>query len=210
LKGAGHSKVRAYRNAFRQLNSNDLQLSKFMKDGKQIIHDYVSTNCNELIRLASNKLKYNQVLTDVSKDVGYSNSKIEAVGVLLNLVNASTPCADEAQKTIESVYDQLSSEQCRVMINTAKAALANDDFSDAVDILMMIPANSVCQSELDALIQKLETEQKDNMEYERLIEFTKLENEHELSKMDVMERISGKYFENMWPEMNDRSITLIK
>lgn len=158
LKGSGNNKSQAVTNAFNQIKAGDEIYLQFIKIAKAKIFKYYNDNCKSIIQKANNA---------VSKQ-DYE----QALGILQSIPSASTLCYNEAQKKAIDVYKKYQTILCAKNMNTAKAEIAVNNFSAALEALQMIDPTSNCGAEVKRLIaqisSKVDKKDQQNLDLEKL------------------------------------------
>ena len=95
----------------------------------------------------------------------------QSLSLLQSIPNASTNCYNEAQKKSFEVYNKYQSILCSKNITTAKAAIAINNYENALQALEVIDPSSTCYIEVQKLIaqisSKVDKKQKQELDLEK-------------------------------------------
>jgi hypothetical protein len=141
IKGSGNNKAQAISNAFSQIKATDEAYKQFILASKTKILQYYADNCKAIIQKADN----------LSAKQDYEQS----ISLLQSIPIASTGCYNEAQKRSLAVYNKYQSVLCSKNITKAKAAIAINNYEDALAALEMIDPASSCNAEVKKLIAQI-------------------------------------------------------
>jgi hypothetical protein len=140
IKGSGNNKAQAISNAFSQINTNDAAYKQFIIASKEKILKYYAENCQAIIRNADN----------LSAKQQYEQS----ISLLQSIPNASA-CYNDAQKKSLEVYKKYQTILCSQNITKAKAAIAINNYKEAMAALGVIDPASSCYPEVKNLIAQV-------------------------------------------------------
>lgn len=141
LKGSGNNKDQAVSNALSQIKPSEEIYRQFLLTGKLKILKYYADNCRVIIKTSDN----------LSAKQEYEQS----ISLLQSIPIASADCYNEAQKKSIEIYKKYQSVLCSKNITKAKAAIAINDYSTALDALEAIDPTSTCYSEVQKLIAQI-------------------------------------------------------
>jgi hypothetical protein len=159
LKGVGTNENKAFIEAFKAINSNNKEVIEFLKEGRNKIINYYSTNCDFIIKDA-------QALVNQEK---YD----EAIYKLSLVPEVCQDCYFKSLDYLSLVYQQKIDADCKLKLNEAKvtwASAQNPTGAEKVgDILSTINAMASCQQEVDIFIKaidaKLKADEKERWQF---------------------------------------------
>lgn len=145
LKSVGNNETKAYMQAIKQLKPSNKKLQDFINNGKAKIIDYYNTNCKQL--LAESKVMENQ------------NKYEDALSILVS-VPISSDCFNDVKNKIESLYQKVIDNDCKIKLSEAQAIwTANQDINaanDAGSLLASIDPQAACFKDVQKLFSKIE------------------------------------------------------
>jgi hypothetical protein len=157
IKGSGNNKIQAITNAFNQIKITDEVYKQFILTSKTKILKYYADNCKSIILTANN--------LSAKHDYEQSLSLLQSIPI------ASTNCYNEAQIKSFEVYKKYQSILCSKNITTAKAAIATNNYENALQALEVIDPSSSCYPEVQKLIaqisSKVEKKEKQELDLEK-------------------------------------------
>jgi len=173
IKGSGNNKSQAITNAFSQIKPSEEFYRQFIVTSKSKILKYYTDNCKTIIKAADN----------LSAKQEYEQS----ISLLQSIPIASTDCYDEAQKKSVEVYKKYQSVLCSKNITKAKAAIAINDYENALEALNVIDPTSTCYSEVQKLISQISS--KVNKKEEQELDLEK-------RRINAIKEIGKAYYSN--------------
>jgi hypothetical protein len=143
LKGVGANKIQALGNAITKISSSDPEFVKFIELGKNNIIKYYQTNCDKILQKADT----------------YSKQKKfdEGLGLLMTVPEEVSDCYVKIQGRAIELYKLYQNQICNELIINAKAKIASNNNSAALDILSKIDPSASCIKEAQLLIAKVES-----------------------------------------------------
>ena len=157
IKGSGNNKSQSITNAFSQIKTNEESYKQFLSTSKTKITKYYTDNCKKIIQNAENlatKQDYEQSL-----------------GIFQSIPNSIENCYNEAQSKSIEIYKKYQSILCSKNLTKAKAAIAINDFPNALETLEQIDPSSSCYNEVKKLItqisQKVDRKEKQELDLEK-------------------------------------------
>lgn len=195
LKGTGTSKPQALSNAISKLSASDPEFSKFISEGKNKIIDYYEKNCESLIKKAetfASQKQYDQ-----------------ALGLLMTVPEEISGCYDMVQEKAIEAFKRYQNQICSELIQQAKAKIAANANSEALDILAKIDPSADCIRESQALVSKIESKISEQEKKEWDAQMMKYKNEVELEKLRInaVKEIAVSYYRNQPKTVNYLYIT---
>ena len=139
-KGVGTNINRAYINAFRAINGNNVKIQEFIREGKEKIISWYNSN-------------YRQILVKAQK----SASMHEYDAALYYVTSIPECCVgyEEASKLIDTYYTQYVNYNCQLIMQYARSEWAKspdaEGASKAFDWLVFIEPGSSCEGEAKVL-----------------------------------------------------------
>ena len=153
-KGAGTNKNKAYLSGLRPINTNNAELERFMKTGKQKIIEYYNSRCDFVIAKAKALQSQNQFQA--------------AIATLSGIPEVCKDCYMKALNEIGPIYKDYIDHDCLIFTNMAASIWASNPTAagaaDAGKVLCLIDPDSKCYPETKLLIAKMEAKvQKDEI-----------------------------------------------
>ncbi len=153
-KGAGTNKNKAYLSGLRPINTNNAELERFMKTGKQKIIEYYNSRCDFVIAKAKALQSQNQFQA--------------AIATLSGIPEVCKDCYMKALNEIGPIYKDYIDHDCQIFTNMAASIWASNPTAagaaDAGKVLCLIDPDSKCYPETKSLIAKMEAKvQKDEI-----------------------------------------------
>lgn len=143
-KGVGTNINRAYINAFRAINGNNVKIQEFIREGKEKIISWYNSN-------------YRQILVKAQK-----SASIHEYDAALYYVTSIPECCvgyEEASKLIDTYYTQYVNYNCQLIMQYARSEWAKspdaEGASKAFDWLVFIEPGSSCEGEAKALYNEI-------------------------------------------------------
>lgn len=154
IKGVGTNENKALIDAFKNLNTKNKEIQKFLEEGKKKIIEYYNTNCDFIIKEAQALVK-----------LGEYDEAIYRLSVVPDVCH---DCYFQCLDTLESIYQQKIDSDCRVKLKEARVIWTTAQnpigAEKTGDILSTISPMAKCQTEVTALINsidnKLKTDEK--------------------------------------------------
>ena len=143
LKGSGTSKNTAISNAISNITPDDVEYKNFLKTSKEKIITYYDNRCEDLMTLAQNMV--------IKQDYE------QALSLLMSIPIEAKSCYKNAQIKSNEVFKVYQNKTCQSMILGAKAKIASQQYSDALELLSQVDPLSTCSGEAKALIESTET-----------------------------------------------------
>lgn len=137
LKGNGKSKLLALSNALTKINVNDKDFQQFIDKGKVKILHYYESKCQDIIMKSENLVK--------------TQNYEQALGLLMT-VPEEVSCYNKVQEKSIEAYKAYQKQKCITQIQEAKAQLAMNNYSSALNILSQIDPSTPCFKESQALV----------------------------------------------------------
>lgn len=179
IKGSGNNKSQSITNAFSQIKASEETYKQFILISKSKILNYYNENCKTIIQTSNNLL--------AKQDYEQSISLLQSIPI------ASTNCYNEAQKKSLEVYKKYQSILCSRNLTKAKAAIATNNYDNALEALEIIDPASTCYPEVQKLITQISS---------KVDRKEKQELDLEKQRINAIKEIGKAYYSN--------SIRLIK
>ncbi len=142
LKGSGYSQQEAITNSISKIDVNDNAFAGFINIAKQKIISYYNSRCGDLILKAdalAKKQEYGQ-----------------ALGILV-AIPEEVSCYNKVQDRTIIIYKAYQNQVCAKQIMEAKVAIAQKNFSGALNALGSIDPSTICFAEAKQLIKSTES-----------------------------------------------------
>lgn len=137
LSGIGRDKQSALSNAISKIKVNDTDLQAFVQNGKTKIIGYYEANCQDLIN---------------ESEICLKKQEFEKALGLLMAVPAEVSCYKKLQEKSIDVYKAYQNQKCITQLQEAKAQLALNNYSGALNILGQIDPSTSCFKESQSLM----------------------------------------------------------
>ena len=142
--GVGINENKAFIAATKSVKPKMAELAEMLDHAKQKIVEYYRTRCP-------------QIIDDAKKEAAAHN--YEAAMCLLVKIPNMCDCAEESQNLLIKCNKEFIDNRAMQQLNSAKAAWAaspnSKGASEAADIIAKIPANTSCQSGINALTKQI-------------------------------------------------------
>jgi len=142
--GAGRTRNAALVNAVSSLQGNDPDLRDFSRAARDRILDYYSQRCDQIILDAQ-----------TAAQTGHVD---QALASLLGVPDVVTDCHPAASAAAVAIFSAYQRQQCESGIRKARAAMAVDNFEDAIAQVSLVDPGSPCADEADQLITDIDRE----------------------------------------------------
>lgn len=155
VKGVGTNINRAYINAFRAINGNNVKIQEFIREGKEKIISWYNSN-------------YRQILVKAQK----SASMHEYDAALYYVTSIPECCVgyEEASKLIDTYYTQYVNYNCQLIMQYARSEWTKspdaEGASKAFDWLVFIEPGSSCEGEAKALYNEIKQKVTSDWDFE--------------------------------------------
>jgi hypothetical protein len=189
LKGSGRDEYSAVNNAIQLIPAKDGDFELFINSGKQKINKYYEDNCDRILSNA----------TSLSKSVNYE----EALGILMQ-VPREVPCYEKIKEKSLEIYMLYLNKKCKSQLSEGDALIANQNYDQALNVLLQIDPISDCFNEAQNRIKSIENKITEQKKDERELEIKKYENEVELEKkrIEAIKEIAVAYYQRTQPTYN--------
>lgn len=141
LIGSGANESRAMMAALRKVPKEDGQFEKFLSGIRPKLNQYYAANCQAIIA------KADRYVTTGEYDL--------AIAELVKVPTEAEDCSEQAGKKLQSAYDEYQRIHCGPLLQQARAAAANRQFSKALDLLLLISPTSACAEDANAMITQI-------------------------------------------------------
>lgn len=142
VKGLGASESKAYTEALKGIKTTDPILKGFITQGKDRILKYYETNCDFIMKEAN-------TLADQKE---YD----KAISMLVQVPNICTDCYNKVMDASVEIYKRKIENDCQVNISNAKAAIAANQWDEAIKFLAGYTPDIPCYSEVGALVKEIQ------------------------------------------------------
>ena len=170
--GVGNNETKAYLDAIKNINVNNLVIKKFIEDGKSRIIDFYTTQCDFIIRDA----------IILSKKGDYDASIIK----LASVPDVCEKCYIKAMDTMQFVYQQKVDKECLVIIRDAKTTwMANPNSEGAervAEIINSISPFSSCEPDAGSLMKEIQNKLREDEKRKWEFKMTKYNDAIKLKK----------------------------
>lgn len=140
--GTGSNRSEALTRAIQQMRQKKAQLEKELANFDQKIRVYYEQNCTALVQKANALMQ--------------KNAYADAL-VLLHGIPADLPCYQQQTSLINQVFAKVQEQNCNAILRKADAAVAGNDFLQALQYLSELDPAAPCAAEASAKIATIET-----------------------------------------------------
>lgn len=141
VKGSGNSKQTSITNAISKVPTNDPQFKSFIEGGKAKIVQYYESKCSDIMTKSESLVK----MQDYEQALG-----------LLMTVPEEVSCYNKVQEKSIVAYKEYQNYKCAKQIQEAKASLASNNYSGALNVLSAIDPSTTCYKEAESLMKSAE------------------------------------------------------
>ncbi|MFZ6024136.1 MAG: hypothetical protein ACOYVG_06730 [Bacteroidota bacterium] len=174
IKGSGNNKSQSITNAISQIKASEEAYKQFILISKSKILNYYNENCQTIIQSSDNLL--------AKQDYEQSISLLQSIPI------ASTNCYSQAQKKSLEIYKKYQSLLCSKNITKAKAAIATNNYNNALEALEVIDPASTCYPDVQKLIAQISSKV-DRKERQEL--------DLEKRRINAIKEIGKAYYSNL-------------
>lgn len=143
--GVGSNETKAYLEAFKKINIDDIKMKEFLVDGKLKIIDYYNSNCTNIIKSA--------------KAAALASNYADGIVQLLSVPSVCKTCFDSCLTAAEPMFKYFIDQQCGIKLMEAQSAWnANQNQEGAVNagkILAEIDPSANCFNNALALNKEI-------------------------------------------------------
>lgn len=144
-KGSGYTKSEAVKSAIRNIKSTSTSISTWFTECKQKINGYYTSHCKGMIAEA--------------RSLAARGEYSSALGLLATYPSGIKGYENIADAEIE-IYLECSKKECSYLINHAKAAIIQQEYDIALQILSDLDAHGQCGEEIQQLTKRIDLELK--------------------------------------------------
>jgi len=170
LRGTGLSKEKAVREAISRIGATDNLYAAFLREAKEKIVAYYSTNLDDLLRRA--------------RSLGDAGQYEEALSLLMTFPTA-LPGSDRVMDEADRLYQQRIDREGERILTEARAALAAGDNGRALDLLRNVNVSAAGYKEVPALIREAGAAEAEAVRYEREMEERREKRETDLEAQRI-------------------------
>lgn len=143
--GIGTSLEKSYIAAIKNIRPNNVEITKFMEEGKNKIVTFYDTNCNLII--------------DEAKKLANMQNYDEAIYQLLSVPNVCKECYDKCSLLASQVYNQKINAEGAYLLRQAQGAWTEqpnkEGAAKAIEYLSAINFASSCRAQVNSLMNKI-------------------------------------------------------
>ncbi len=199
ISGSGNSVLLSITNAISKISSGDLQFKQFIETAKTKIVQYYDAQCDQILSKSESLM----LVQDYEQSLA-----------LLMSIPQEVNCYLKIQERSMLIYQALQNQKCAKQIQSAKATLAANKFSEVLDMLGEIDPAASCFAEAQTLLKdigsKISAEEK--KEWDLLMTRYKDAVELEKVRINAIKEIAVSYSTNLPLKENGKStsVTQIK
>lgn len=170
-KGVGRNEKEAFYKAINSIRTRSPKLEAFIKDSKLKIVKHYEQNCDKILAEAQQYLQ----MTDYTS----------AIALLMTIPVEAENCFSSANEMAVFAYQQHLEQECKQLLQTAKLAAANREFSTALGYLAHVNASTECADQLQFTIDEISmlVDEIDRREWKLMLQ--KLDNEFQLEALQI-------------------------
>ena len=142
VKGLGASEGKAYTDALKKIKTTDPIFKGFIAKGKESIVKYFESNCEFIIKEAytlADRKEYDK-----------------AIATLIQVPNVCVDCYNRVMDASVEIYKRKIENDCQVNISNAKAAMAANQWDEAIKFLAGYTPDIPCYSEVGVLVKEIQ------------------------------------------------------
>lgn len=142
VKGVSDTKAGAYIAALKKISVNHSSFQPFFEQGKMEIVNYFASKCDFILKEANSQADRKE----------YD----EAIASLISIPTVCEECYYKAQDLSIEIYKRKIENDCQVNISHAKAAIAGNNWNEALSYLAGYTPDIECYSEVAALMTQIQ------------------------------------------------------
>jgi hypothetical protein len=142
VNGIGSSENKAYTDALKKIKTTDPIFKGFIAKGKESIIKYFESNCEFIMKEAS-------TLADQKE---YD----KAISMLMQVPNICVDCYNRVMDASVEIYKRKIENDCQINISNAKAAMAANQWDEAIKFLAGYTPDIPCYSEVGVLVKEIQ------------------------------------------------------
>lgn len=141
LTGTGPDQRRAMMAALRKIPRQDAEFTSHLQEIRLRLDQYYAANCTAILARADQ-----YIITDEFD---------KAIAELVKVPTEAERCSAQAQEKLQQAYDEYQRIHCGPILQEARAAMANRQFSKALDLLLLISPTSSCGPDATAMMNRI-------------------------------------------------------
>ena len=184
IKGSGFNKEKAVIDAISNINTNDKNLEEFILEGKQKILAYYENNCDQIVQNSDYLMK--------------TQKFAEAIAVLSSVPKEAKVCYASVQDKSIEAFNAYQKQTCETNLLSAKTAISNNNYSEALRFLSYIDVSSPCLKETESLIKEVsvKVDQQDKRDWDFLMKRYNDRQNPEKYRLDTIKEIAKAYYKS--------------
>ncbi len=189
VTGNGRSRKYAMTNAINQIRPNNGVLKEFIANAKMRILDYYTEKCDAIIN-------------DASMQVNARHYE-KAIGMLAS-IPSEAGCSARARELLLVAWQNYQDQNCSNWLLKAKAAEANNNYSEALHLLAKTDPLSSCANETEFLLKRIgkSVDARDRQLWEALQQRYSDQVALEEMRMEMMESVLTEYYKSQKTELH--------
>jgi hypothetical protein len=190
VSGIGMSETKAFIDAFKNINTNDVIFDQLIEKGKQKIIEYYNGYCDIILKDA--------------ESIAYKNNIDEALYKLALIPDACKECFEKSRKLSVILYKQAQERECKTKVMQAKSIWINNSTveggREAANILNQIDPETSCFVNATNLINSINStiQRKidETISFERKYALIEQKNQNEIDRLRIqaVRDIAVSYF----------------
>ena len=141
-KGLGETKAQAYIDALKKISPTNSAFKPFITQGKTRIIEYYNSQCDFIMKEALAKADRKE----------YD----EAISMVVSVPSICKECFDKGQEVSVEIYKRKIENDCQLNINQAKAAIAGNNWDEALGYLALYTPDLQCYPEVAKLMKEIQ------------------------------------------------------
>lgn len=180
ISGSGNTIASSIANAISKITPTDPQFKQFIEAAKVKIVNYYDQQCDQILSKSENLMllqNYEQSLA------------------LLMSVPQEVSCFSKIQERSMVVYQALQNQKCAKQLQSARAMLTANKFSEVLDLLSEIDPAASCFAEAQTMLKSIENKisEEEKKEWEFLMMRYKDTQELEKARINAIKEIAVSY-----------------
>lgn len=140
-KGVGNTETKAYISALKNIRVNDPGYNTFIENGKKKIIEYYNSQCDFILKNANSMADRKE----------YES----AIYNLTSIPEVCKECYDKAMDLSVKIYRDKLENECQQNLTRANAAIANDHWDEASELISFYTPDMKCYAEVQKLLNKI-------------------------------------------------------
>lgn len=141
LTGGGQSERQAVLATLRKIPGSDVNFTAFLEGLRPRLEKYYAANCDAIVARSERLVQ--------------TGDFDAAIVQLMGIPTEAGDCGQRAGEQLQKAYDEYQRKHCGPLVQEARARAANQDYREALDILLLVSPTSPCAEDANALIEQI-------------------------------------------------------